>query len=63
MTNKTRELLDFANEEPLAVSDFAIMLAGMNEDEIDHIEHVANNLLLGIGRIGEVPQEQILNGE
>lgn len=58
MSNKTRELLDFANEEPLVVEDFVLLLRGMDEEEIDHIEQVANNLLLAIGRIDQVPQEQ-----
>ena len=58
MSNKTRELLDFANQEPLVVEDFVLLLRTMDEDEIDHIEQVANNLLLAIGRIDQVPQEQ-----
>ena len=58
MSNKTRELLDFANQEPLVVEDFVLLLRGMDEEEIDHVEQVANNLLLAIGRIDQVPQEQ-----
>ncbi len=48
MTNRSREIFDFAQMEPLAVLDMQLMLEQCDEEEIGHIEQVADNVLLAI---------------
>jgi hypothetical protein len=57
MTNRTRELFDFAQGEPVAVLDMIIQLREMDQDEVDHIELVADNVKAAIIGIGRDPQE------
>ena len=53
MTNRTHELFDFAQMEPLAVNDMELMLVACDEEEIDHVEQVAGNLQLAIAQVEE----------
>ena len=52
MTNRTRELFDFAQMEPVMVADMRSMLRDCDEDEIMHVEDVATNLLAAIATLG-----------
>jgi len=53
MTNRTRELVDFAHTEPMAIEDFVLMLRVMDEEEIGHVEQIAHNLLDALARMEE----------
>jgi hypothetical protein len=50
-TNRTREIFDFAQLEPLAVDDITVMVQRCSEDEIDHVEQVAQAVLEAIGSL------------
>ncbi len=51
MTNRTREIFDFAQLEPLAIADIESQIQVCDEDEIDHVEHVAQAILEAIGNL------------
>ena len=58
MTNRTRELFDFAQSEPVAIADMTEQLKAMNDEEIEHVEQVAVNLLEAISfNDGKFPEE------
>lgn len=56
MTNKVRELFDFAQSEPIAISDMAAQLREMRDEEVRHVEQVANNLLEAIGNLSSADE-------
>lgn len=57
MTNRTRELFDFAQMEPVMVADMRSMLRDCDEYEIMHVEDVANNLLTAIATLAAPESE------
>lgn len=48
MTHRSHELFEFAQMEPLAVADMAMMLRECDEDEIGQVEQIADNLTKAI---------------
>ncbi len=48
MTSRTREIYDFAQLEPLAIADIESLIQVCDEEEIDHVEHVALAILEAI---------------
>lgn len=53
MTNRTREVIDFVQLEPLAVDDVARMIRYCDEEEVQHIEHVSETLRAAIDRLDD----------
>lgn len=51
MSNRTREIFEFAQLEPLLVDDIEGMIQICDEEEIDLIEQVADTLLVAIGKL------------
>lgn len=51
MSNRTREIFDFAQLEPEAVDELESMVQICSEDDIDHIETVAESVLEAIARL------------
>lgn len=44
MTNRTREIFDFAQLEPLAIDDMKSMLRDCDREELDYVDQVIYNL-------------------
>lgn len=45
MTNRTKEFFDFAQLEPLRISDMAEQITPMSDSERDHVLQVAHNVI------------------
>lgn len=52
MTNRTHELFEFAQMEPVAVDDMRMMLVECDDEEVGHVEQVADNLKQAIATLG-----------
>lgn len=57
MTNRTREIFDFAQAEPLCLADIRSMLIECDDDEVGHVEQVADSLLKSIDLLGAPESE------
>jgi Mn-containing catalase len=58
MTNRTKELFDFAQNEPEAVHDFRMMLRDCGEEELEHVETVARNLTAAAATRSEIDEDE-----
>ncbi len=54
MTNRTHEIFDFAQLEPLLVDEIEAQVQVCDEEEIDHLEQVAAVVLEAIARLESV---------
>lgn len=57
MTNRTREIFEFAQMEPMAIADMTMMLRDCDQEEVDDIEQVADNILAAIVNLGSPDSE------
>jgi len=48
MTNRTKELFEFAQMEPVAILDMQMIMDTFNEEEIEHVEVVISNIKTAI---------------
>ena len=53
----TREIFDFAQMEPHALSDIRMLLLSCNDEEVDHLETVASKVLEAIELLGTPESE------
>lgn len=63
MTNRTREVFDFAQMEPTSLGEIRDLIRECDQSEIEHIEAVARQLILAIGLLSAPDSEfhEILN--
>jgi len=57
VTNRTRELFEFAQLEPEAIYDMRSMLRDLDNEEVDHVEMVAHSLIAGVALLAEPESE------
>ena len=57
MTNRTREIFEFAQMEPTSVGEIRDQIRECSSDEIDFIETVARQLILAIGLLSAPDKE------
>lgn len=57
MTNRTREIFDFAQMEPTSVGGIRDLIRECGQDEIEHIETVARQVILAVGLLSAPDSE------
>lgn len=58
MTNRTKELFDFAQMEPDAVHDFRMMLRECDEEELEQVEKIARNITAAAATRSEIHEDE-----
>lgn len=57
MTSRTREIFDFAQNEPEARDEIEALIQHCDEDEIGNIEAAAKTILAAIGSLTEIDED------